>query len=160
MELDERLRPIAQRPVDVMRPGWEKRLLAGLPPLDEAGVRNETEQLLAELGATYAQGPEEACAAIRRFFMEYRSFEWAATLSMPWTSADGLRQHLILFSMRDQGQDSRDALLWLQQVCREAAAAGVDTAPVLREVAAMSNSANRFGMGSTRDMLLKLCPAR
>ena len=160
MELDERLRPIAQRPVDVTRPGWVERLRAGVPPLDEAGVRNETERLLAELSAAYTQGTEEVRAAIRRFFAEYRSFAWAAALSTPWTSVEGLRQHLILFSMQDQGQDSRDALMALQEICRQATAAGVDPAPGLLEVAALSSWANKYGMGSTRDMLLKNCPAR
>jgi hypothetical protein len=60
--------------------------------------------------------------------------------------------------MKDQGRDSRDALLTLQEICHEAVAAGADTAPVLREVAELSSSANKYGMGSTRDMLLKHCP--
>jgi hypothetical protein len=160
MELEERLRPIAQRPIDVTRPGWVERLQAGAPPLDETGVRNSTEQLLEEMVDTYAQGTEETRAAIRRLFTEYRSFAWAAALSTPRTSVAALRQHLILFSMQDQGRDSRDALLMLQEICHEAVAAGVDTAPVLREVAELSSSANKYGMGSTRDMLLKYCPAR
>ena len=159
IQLDERLRPIAQRPIDVTRPGWVERLGAGVPALDEAGVRNESEGLLAELSAAYVLGTEEARAAIRRFFAEYRSFGWAAALSTPGTNAEGLRQHLILFSMQDQGQDSRDALLALQKICREAAAAGVDTGPALREIAANSNGVNKYGMGSTRDMLLRHLPA-
>ena len=70
-----------------------------------------------------------------------------------------MRQRLVLFSIQDQGEDSRDALLALQGICREAAAAGVDTGPVLREVAAWSCMANKYGMGSTRDILLAQCPA-
>jgi hypothetical protein len=88
-------------------------------------------------------------------FAEYRSFAWAAALSTPRTSVEGLRQHLILFSMKDQGRDSRDALLTVQEIVREADTAGVDKAAALREVAVMSSSTNRYGMGSTRDILLK-----
>jgi len=55
--------------------------------------------------------------------------------------------------MRDQGEDSRDALLELQELCTQARAAGVNTAPILREVAQMSSDENRFGMGSTRSQL-------
>jgi hypothetical protein len=50
----------------------------------------------------------------------------------------------------------RDALLWLQEVCRQAIDAGVNTAPVLQEVAALSSSQNRYGMGSTREMLINM----
>jgi hypothetical protein len=160
MELEERLRPIAQRPVNVTRPGWVERLQAGAPPLDEAGVRNSSERLLEEMIDAYAQGTEETRAAIRRLFTEYRSFSWAAALSTPRTSVAGLRRHLILFSIKDQRRDSRDALLTLQEICREALAAGVDTAPVLREVAELSSNTNKYGMGSTREMLLKHCAAR
>ena len=158
MEWDERLRSIAQRPVDITRPGWAERLRVGVPPLDEAGVREEVERLLSELSEVYTEGTEERRAAVRRFFAEYRSFAWGAEWSAHPAGVDGLRQRLILFSMQDQGQDSRDALLALQGICREAVAAGVDTGPVLRAVAAWSSTANRYGLGSTRDLLLKQCP--
>jgi hypothetical protein len=155
MDFEERLRPIACRPVDITRPDWLDRLRAGVPPLDEAGLREHAEQLLGELIPAYATCGDEMRSAIRRMFAEYGSFAWAASLSTPRTSVEGLRQHLILFSMKDQGRDSRDALLTLQEIVREADTAGVDKTAVLREVAAMSSSTNRYGMGSTRDMLLK-----
>src|SRR5215470_1777386 len=155
MDFEERLRPIARRPVDITRPGWLDRLRAGVPPLDQSGVREHAEQLLGELISAYAKGGEETRSAIRRMFAEYRSFAWAAALSTPRTSVEGLRQHLILFSIKDQGRDSRDALLTLQEIVREADTARVDKAATLRAVAAMSSSTNRHGMGSTRDMLLK-----
>jgi len=153
-ELDKRLEPIARWPVDVTRPDWIERLQAGIPPLDEAGVRDATEKLLDELIEAYARGTIDTRAIIRRLFATYRSFAWAATLSDPWTSVEALRRHLILFSMQDQGQDCRDALLALERICREARAAGVEATPVLKEVAAMSSNANKYGMGSTRDLLL------
>ena len=157
MELEEKLRPIAKRTVDVTRPDWFERLQAGGPPLDEAGVRDAAERLLAEIIAGYAQGTDHTRAAIRRLFQEYQSFSWAATLSVPRTTLDGLRQHLILFSINDQGRDSRDALLTLQEICQDARNAGLDIAPVLREVAEMSSDTNKYGMGSTSQMLLRRC---
>jgi hypothetical protein len=157
MELEEKLQPIAKRPVDITRPGWLERLQAGAPPLDEAGVRDAAEKLLAEMIAAYAQGTDHTRAAIRRLFQEYPSLAWAATLSVPRTTIDGLRQHLILFSINDQGRDSRDALLTLQEICQDARTAGLEIAPVLREIAAMSSDANKYGMGSTSQILLRHC---
>src|SRR5262245_39359327 len=104
MDLEERLRPIARRPVDITRPDWLDRLRAGVPPLDEAGVREHAEQLLGELIPAYAKGGEETRSAILRMFAEYGSFAWAAALSARPTSGEELRQHLILFSMKDQGR--------------------------------------------------------
>lgn len=157
MELEEKLRPIAKRPVDITRPDWFERLQAGGSPLDEAGVRDTTERLLAEILAAYAQGPTQTRTAIRQLFQQHRSFAWAATLSVPRTTSDGLRQHLLLFSIIDQGRDSRDAWLTLQEMCQGAKAAGLDPEPILREVAAVSSDENKYGMGSTRQMLLKHC---
>ena len=117
------------------------------------------ERLLEEMILAYAQGADQIRTAIRRLFREYHSFAWAAELSTPRTSVAGLRQHLILFSMQDQGRDSCDALLTLQEICREASSAGVNISPVLREVADLSGSADKYGLGSTRDMLLKHCPS-
>ena len=157
MELEEKLRPIAKRPVDITRPGWLERLQAGGSPLDEAGVGDTTERLLAEILAAYVQGTAQTRTVIRRLFQEYQSFSWAATLSVPRTTLDGLRQHLILFSMKDQEHDGRDALLTLQEICQDARNAGLEIAPVIREVAAMSSDENKYGMGSTSQMLLRRC---
>lgn len=55
MDFEERLRPIARRPVDITRPGWLDRLRAGVPPLDEAGVESAA-----------AQAKERYSANIRR----------------------------------------------------------------------------------------------
>jgi hypothetical protein len=157
MELEEKLRPVAKRPVNITRPDWFERLQAGGSPLDEAGVRDTTERLLAEILAAYSQGTARTRPAIRRLFHEYQSFSWAATLSVPRTTLDGLRQHLMLFSINDQGRDGRDALLTLQEICQDARNAGIELAPVLREVAAMSSDENKYGMGSTSLMLLRHC---
>jgi hypothetical protein len=153
--LDERLRPIGQRPVDIHKPGWAEALRHRPQPLDEAGVRGQAETLLAELADSYADGTEIQQDEIRGFFASCPSFAWAAALPFEPDTAEHLRQHLILFSMQDQGRDSRDAILQLQALCRTAKAASVGLGPALREVAAMSSVSNRFGMGSTRDMLLR-----
>ena len=133
------------------------RVARSSQPLDEAGVRDAAERLLAELIGAYAQGTDHTRAAIRRLFREYRSLAWAATLSVPRTTIEGLRQHLILFSITDQGRDSRDALLTLHEICQDAKTAGLEIAPVLREIAAMSSDADKYGMGSTSQMLLRRC---
>src|SRR5438552_16023339 len=95
MEVEEKLQPIAKRPVDITRPDWLERLQAGVPPLDEAGVKDAAERLLAELIGAYAQGTDHTRAAIRRLFREYRSIAWEASMSVPMSTFVGLRQHMI-----------------------------------------------------------------
>lgn len=152
--LEDRLRPIANRPVDITKPGWSLNLKDRLHPLDEAGVRSEAESLLNEVIACYTTESEQGRQAIRKLFEENRALAWAASLPFEPTTPENFRQHLLLFSIKDQERDSRDAVLWLQYLCRTARYAGVNTADILREVAALSSDENKYGMGSTRQMLL------
>jgi hypothetical protein len=156
-DLERRLRPIADRPVDITLPGWGERLVKTPQPLDQTGVRPEMESLLRELTAVYQKTSEDVRVALRKLFADYRAFAWAASLPSKPRTAEGLRDQLLLFSLKDQGRDSRDALLELQHLCHEARNSGVDAAPILKEVAALSSEENKFKMGSTKEMLLKAC---
>ena len=158
-DIEQRVRPIADRPMDITKPGWGAQLMHAPHPLDEAGIRSEAETLLDEVIGFYDSCGEQDREAIRALFVEYRAFTWAA--SLPFAPADEkkLRQHLLLFSIRDQGRDSRDALLLLQELCRDAGKAGVNRGPVLREIAELSSDRNKYGMGSTKDMLLRASKA-
>ena len=153
MEIDQRLRPISTRRVDITDPDWLTLLRQRPHPLDEAGVRPAAEVLLEALIDEYQNSDDETRSAIRGLFGSYPHFAWAASLTAPPTTDEAFRRHLVLFSMQDQGRDSRDALLNLQGLCKQARAAGVDTSPILREVARLSSDENKYGMGSTRRFL-------
>jgi len=159
MDLEQRLRPIADRPVDITKPGWDVPLVESRHPLDEAGVRHKAEALIGELIRFYRSCGEEERQTIRAFFAEHSAFAWAASLPFAPTNEENFRRHLLLFSIKDQCRDSRDALLWLRDLCREARNAGVSTAPVLQEVAGLSSDRNKYGMGSTKEMLIAACSA-
>ena len=152
--LDAYLRPIAQRPVDIRDPEWLSKLSGNPHPLDEAGVRSETESLLAEVLEYYLKRDDATRQAIRELFAKNRSFSWAATLPFPPTTPENFRSHLILLAINDQGLDSRDTILLLQDLCERASSADVDTEPVLREVAPLCSDEDKYGMGSTRSLLL------
>jgi hypothetical protein len=154
-QLDALLRPIANRPVDITRRDWFRQLQRNAPPLEEAGVGPASDALLSELLSAYLNGTEEGREAIRELFVHYRAFTWAVTLAERPRTNGAFRRHLLLFSIKDQGRDSRDALLTLAEICHEAQAAGVDTCPLLEEIAAISSGIDRFGMGSTQQMLLQ-----
>ena len=153
-DLDQRLSPIANRAVDITKAGWGVRLTQLPHPLDEAGARIEAESLLRELIDSYCTSKDGGREEIRNLFKEYRAFAWAAHLPFEPITPEQFRQHLVLFSMKDQGSDSRDALVWLQDLCRKAASSGLSTKPILKEVAELSSEENKYGMGSTKQMLL------
>jgi hypothetical protein len=158
MAINERLAPIATQPIDTSDPNWATLFGQRPHPLDQADVRPATETLLESLVSEYQNSDEETRKAIRDLFTSYRHFAWAASFAFPPTTEEAFRRHLILFSMQDQGHDSRDALLFLQELCEEARARGVITAPILAEVAQLSSDENRYGMGSVKSFIKRRIP--
>jgi hypothetical protein len=157
-KLDAKLKPIAGRLIrfeDV-----RKHVTACFDPLGEAGVHAEGDVVIRDLVEVYACGDDTVRKTIRKLLAENPSFTWAATL--PWLplTRDRLRDHLLLFSMKDQERDTRDALLQLRTLCTEATVSGIDVGAVLAEVAALSSTEDRYGWGSTRDLLLGAIPGR
>jgi hypothetical protein len=152
-ELDEELRPIAKRPVDLGDPNWMEKLTR-TPVIDQIGKRPEAEAVLSDAVETYAKADAGAREAIRLMFGKYTSFTWAAVPPWPLNTKEGFTRHLLLFSIYDQGKDARDALLGLRNMIATAKGAGIDTSAVCRYAASLSSDIDRYGMGSTRSMLL------
>ena len=109
--LEKKLRPIADKPV-AFGPDLLERIEALPKPLDEAGVRTEAEQALADAVDAYLVGDAGEREQIRELFRKNRAFAWATRLPFPPDSADRFRRHLAHFSILDQYPDYRDALLW------------------------------------------------
>jgi len=154
--LDAALRPIAQRPVGYFELLFKPRRRAH--PLDAAGVRVQAEQFLSELIEYYSTADADMRQAIRKLFEDHRSFSWAATFPFQPVTDESFRDHLILFSIKDHEQDTRDAIVLLHSLCEKARSAGVEIGPILNEIAELSSDVNKYGMGSTRSLLLKAIP--
>ncbi|MFJ9784743.1 hypothetical protein ACIRSS_34585 [Amycolatopsis sp. NPDC101161] len=120
--------------------------------LDATGgkPREEAQDVLRALLRHYDRGDDEVRTAIRALFDRYPKFSWAADL--PRAS---FRTRLLHLSARDHGRDTRDEILTLNDLCAQARAADVDIRPLLREVAELSSTVDKYGMGSMRDLLLR-----
>jgi hypothetical protein len=152
--VDAALRQCAKRTPDLTDPNWFEKMQAAPHPLDESGTRAAAEALLAELVDRYPVMAEASRADIRKLFADHTSFAWATGLPYPPTTEASFRAHLILFAIDDQGRDARDAVISLQVLLEKATAVGVRTGPILRQVADLASEVNKYGMGSTRSMLL------
>jgi hypothetical protein len=148
------LQPIANRPIALSELSSLAERYRELNPLEQAGAREAAAALMQEILDAY---PRACCAdriEMRSLFHRHLALGWAAGFVLPRASdARTLRQQLVLFSLLDQGSDSRDALLWLRALCGQP---GVDCAALpdmLREVAALSSAIDRYHMGSTASML-------
>lgn len=152
-ELDAVYRPVATMPVDLDR--LQELGAQTAAALAALGVDGRAEAVLRAVIELYGTGDDSVRAAIRRMFDRYTSFRWAAQLPREEEGTGaGFRAALIHFSARDQGSDTRDEVLGLRDLCARARQAGVDVDPVLAEVAELSSDVDRYGMGSTRAILL------
>jgi hypothetical protein len=150
--LERKIRPIARRPVEFGKD--LRRKLAELPdPLDEAGIRQEAANALYATIDLYTQAGDDDRQAIRELFRTNDAFAWAAAFLFP---SAPLRERLIYFSIVDQGSDPRDAVLSLAAICVPSSEVTEEAMAALRrEVAAMSSNVDRYGFGSTRDLVLR-----
>jgi hypothetical protein len=157
-KLDEQLKPVAKRSFDFNDPDFIAKLLKTPDPLDETGLRAQMETVITEITGYYADCEPQERQSIRSIFEKYDSVAWAATFLRATLTAEGIRRQLLLFSILDQGKDTRDAILWLRDISTRAESAGIKVKPILEEVAGISSEINKYGMGSTRDILLHACP--
>jgi hypothetical protein len=154
--LDERLRPIANRGVNLADPDWARKIPhPRQPALDEAGIRAEAESLLGDIVDRYPALDDATRHRVQELFHTFRSFAWATTLGHRPTSAERLRRHLVLVTIHDLVDDPRDTIVWLDQICRQARDAGVDVRRVIEQVAPIASDADRYRFGSTRQFMLR-----
>ncbi len=153
--LDARYRPVATTPVDVTGPDACLTVFATMQAdLTRLAVDDRAEAVLRAVIELYTAGDVATRAAIRQLFDRYTSFRWAAHLGSDWDTAEEFRARLVDLSARDQGADTRDEILVLQDLCDQALRAGIDVGPILDEVAAISSDVDRYGMGSMRRVIL------
>ncbi len=154
--LNQKLKPFAERCVDISDPEWEEKMRRLPNALDEAGIRLEAEELLEEILEDYSTGDAPLRASIRKMLYQHRAFTGATGIVAPPTTRYGFRQHLLRLSAVDHAMDLRDTFMELGALCEEAKAAGVDIVPILREVAELSSDEPMSYMGSVKTMLQKL----
>jgi hypothetical protein len=153
--LDAAVQPIASRPVTLAELASAETRQAVANPLEQAGIAEAAAALMVEILDAYSRAGAADRCALRRLFSEHRAFGWAAGFLIPFSAdARSARQQLLLFSLLDQGGDSRDALLWLRTFCGQPDA-DCDALPeLLREIAALSSAVDHYHMGSTASMLM------
>ena len=150
--LEAKLSPIANRPMDLS----ELKHAREIPQaIDQAGVREEAESMVTELIEAYEKGDAIGRASLRSLLAAHPSFAWAAQPAADSSTVEGFRTILLWASLLDQGSDTRDLLVTLDYECAKARAAGIDVRPIVQEVAILSSDIDRYGMGSTRHILMR-----
>lgn len=120
-------------------------------------IRDGARPIIDTLLCEYAAGDEALRDGIRRLLARYHHFAWIAGMLVthPRQSAiEFLRAELFWVSMNDRWTDSRDNYLTIDALCGRARELGIDIAPLLEEVAAMSRNELDGYRLSTRKIML------
>lgn len=134
---------------------WRIQACRGRPgSARRGGLRPEAETALRDVLSLYEGGDEDLRIALRTLLERCHSFCGVTTLPFEPTS-QGFRQRLLKISVEDQGRDARDMMVHLNDLCGQTRDAGVDIRPLLLDVAELSTDVDKYGMGSTRDILLR-----
>ena len=131
-------------------------------PLERAGIREDAECIVDAIIAHYVTTSDADRERIRALFRTYDSFRWAVGWGLlspaEPINAGQLRKALLLFSIKDQGADWRDAIVTLDRICALALRTSLPLAETLTEVAGLSSDEARFQKfkmsRSTRALLL------
>ncbi|GGN94583.1 hypothetical protein GCM10010112_84100 [Actinoplanes lobatus] len=153
--IDELLREIAKRPVDVGDPNWVATMRQAPPPVEEAGVAVEAAAALEALLDAYETGGAAAREEVRAVFRDHPRFRWAVHLPAAWESEAEFRRRLVHVSAGSQGCDPRDELMSIWWLCNRARERGIDVEPVLRDVADLSSDVDIGGFGSMRMLIMR-----
>ena len=122
-----------------------------------AGVANDAQPILSEIIEEYIRGDDTLRKAIRNLFAKYDSLAWAAHYKMKDSSSAEVKRYVASLSIEDQGKDTRDYLMSCSAIFTNLQTKGIPYKKELREVVAISAKNDKYGMGSTVQILSEWC---
>ena len=152
--LDRKLHPIVHREIDISAPDWQEQLANNPHPADESGQRREIETLFNEIVDRFGSLDYSQRQKIIDLLEKNDSLLYSAVIDADFETQDGFRRHMILFVIEDQGKDTRDAIVALAHYRKRGEQLGFDVDSIFKEVAQIASDRDKYGWGSTRDLLL------
>ena len=152
--LDMKLHPIVHREIDINAPDWKEQLANSPHPADESGLRREIESLFNEIVDRFKTLDAGQRQKIIDLLEKNHSLMYSAVIDADIETQEGFRRNLILFVIEDQGKDTRDAIVALAHHRECGEQLGFDVDSIFEEVAQLASDRDKYGWGSTRDLLL------
>jgi len=155
-EFNRLLDPVANAEVDINDPNWQKKLDEDQHPLDEVGIREAAERLTQTIMELFLGSNSKGRSQIRKLLADNQSFSWAMT---PPESSDPervFRDRVLLFVM-DDTVDTRDAIMGIGTLVDDARSSGVRYRPILKQIAKVAGTTDRYGFGSLRSVIKRHC---
>ena len=148
------LDPIANAEVDINAPHWQESLAMDQNPLEEAGVRKPAEQVIQRVIELFLAANSKGRSQIRKLLADNENFTWAMVTPMSSDPEIVFRDSVLLVIMADTA-DTRDAISEIQNLVNSARASGINYRPIMRQLAKVAGTTDRYGFGSMRTVIKK-----
>lgn len=123
------------------------------PDLNPPGLPDATARLFAELVDDFPSLDEGQRQSVLDMLRGCDALMAAAALPTVGEPREALRRDVVLFILKDQGEDASEALRELDDLVQRARNLGVDPRRLLRELAPLASDDDRHGWGSTAEFL-------
>ena len=155
-EFNELLDPIANADVDINDPNWQKSIESAPHPLDEAGIRKLVEEATQRIIEIFLASNSKGRSQIRKLLADNESFAWAMALPVSGDLEMAFRGSVLLVVIDDK-IDTRDTITRIGSLVEEARANGVEYRPIMRQIAKVAGTTDRYGFGSMRTIIKRHC---
>lgn len=153
--INQQLQPVVKAKVDTSAPDWLQQLENSPHPADESGLRQEIQSLFNEIIAKFQACDVDQRQQIIDLMDQNDCLMYSAVIDGNIDTTEGFRRKMVLVVLEDQGKDPRDTVLTLAQLRKEAEKNSIDADAIFREMAAIASKRDKYGWGSTSDLLLK-----
>ena len=152
--LDKQLRLITKAKIDVNESDWLEKLAQAPHPADQAGLRDPIRSFFNDLIARFETLETSQRQLVIDFMDQCDSLMHSRIIAEQPNTPDGFRKHMILFAIEDQGKDTRDAILSMEEYRSLANMVDFDIETIINDVAELASRQDKYGWGSTHDLML------
>lgn len=121
--------------------------------INALNITSEVNQLIREIISYFPKLSANERQSISDIIVEKEVFIWGSDLFRKIESEEDFRNRILWFIIKDQGRDSRDAILEFQGIMSIGQGLKLNITPILKAYLPYASKKDRYGMGSTYQLI-------
>lgn len=122
--------------------------------IDKLGVNNIANAIVNEIMVVFPKVNSSQRQRISDLIGKNDRILWTLDFNEQTNSIKTLEKQLLWFIIRDQGTDTRDAILELNELVNNCEKLGFDVANMMKKYSHLASTKNKYGWGSTQSLIL------
>lgn len=121
--------------------------------IEALAIGPELTQILTQIRQAYPTLNASQRTSVIELMAKNHYVHWADTTNYSVTGAASFERAVLWFIIKDQGRDTRDAILELNQIVRQGQQLEINTNQVLKKMLPLAATQDKFGWGSTHALI-------